>query len=397
MPKTNKFANTLDSADWLREEYVAKGRSCPDIAKELQCDQATVNKKLKKAGIPLRSHSENGKRQEHLGSHAPRPRKVFAETVNDDQWVLDRKHLNASEMAKQGKCSVITAQLAMERVGLVPPSISEAKAGRPSTKRIDESKKKPCRTRSSRRAHIICPEGPCTMCGQPSNQINHKSRNWQDNALDNLERVCGPCHSRQYKAENKVMYEIITKNGTDMEAFKEVFERARKMVLEGAEGHFKNKPLGSLEYKGEIKSLAQWAISKGMNPDTLRSRLQKGMPVEAALETPVKQPQVYEFQGVRANLAEHSKKVGIPYALVHGRIHSLGWTLDRALSTPIREDDPIPTLEEEILAEEEENMGTAHPLDAALANRPLKPPTKHIEPEEEEMGVEDLLDRLDDE
>lgn len=41
-----------------------------------------------------------------------------------------------------------------------------------------------------------------------------------------------------------------------------------------------------LEYKGLRKSLSEWADDFGMNLDTLYKRIQRGMSVEAAIETP---------------------------------------------------------------------------------------------------------------
>jgi len=43
-----------------------------------------------------------------------------------------------------------------------------------------------------------------------------------------------------------------------------------------------------LTYKGETKTAAQWAEDVGMNPVTLRRRIQKGWSVEDAIEKPLR-------------------------------------------------------------------------------------------------------------
>lgn len=43
-----------------------------------------------------------------------------------------------------------------------------------------------------------------------------------------------------------------------------------------------------LEYKGEIKSVEQWAKEYNINRSTLVNRLNKGMSIKEALETPIK-------------------------------------------------------------------------------------------------------------
>jgi hypothetical protein len=43
---------------------------------------------------------------------------------------------------------------------------------------------------------------------------------------------------------------------------------------------------------------------------------------------------VIEFRGVRATLAEHCRRLGLPSNRVYGRLH-LGWPIERALSEPI--------------------------------------------------------------
>lgn len=42
------------------------------------------------------------------------------------------------------------------------------------------------------------------------------------------------------------------------------------------------------------------------------------------------------FNGKTASLAEHCEDAGLPYDTIYCRVHSLGWSLERSLTTPIR-------------------------------------------------------------
>jgi hypothetical protein len=48
---------------------------------------------------------------------------------------------------------------------------------------------------------------------------------------------------------------------------------------------------------------------------------------------------IFEFQGETMPLTEWALKLGIPYSRLKNRIRDRGWTVERALSTPISSDD----------------------------------------------------------
>lgn len=51
--RSGKYPQLADE-DWLREQYVTKGKSCPEIAAELGCNAGTVEYRLKRHGIQAR-------------------------------------------------------------------------------------------------------------------------------------------------------------------------------------------------------------------------------------------------------------------------------------------------------------------------------------------------------
>ena len=49
-------------------------------------------------------------------------------------------------------------------------------------------------------ARTLCPPGPCASCGKDGKtEVHHKNRNWRDNSLGNLERLCQPCHIKVHR------------------------------------------------------------------------------------------------------------------------------------------------------------------------------------------------------
>lgn len=54
MPYQLKYRDTLYSEEWVREQYLEKGKSTVEIAKEIDCNRTAVNGALKKFGITAR-------------------------------------------------------------------------------------------------------------------------------------------------------------------------------------------------------------------------------------------------------------------------------------------------------------------------------------------------------
>lgn len=76
----------------------------------------------------------------------------------------------------------------------------------------------------------------------------------------------------------------------------------------------------NLTYKGETKCLSEWAREIGINATTLLNRLQRGMSVEEAIETPPKRTVMYEVDGESHSCKEWVKIIGICEDTVRKRL-----------------------------------------------------------------------------
>ena len=93
-----------------------------------------------------------------------------------------------------------------------------------------------------------------------------------------------------------------------------------------------------ITYKGETKSLLSWAKELGMNPKTLRNRFKRGWSVERALSTPIGKyirPIYFEYKGQRKTILEWSKEVNIPRDIIYYRIF-MGMDPNLVLTMPYK-------------------------------------------------------------
>lgn len=91
-----------------------------------------------------------------------------------------------------------------------------------------------------------------------------------------------------------------------------------------------------VEYTGKEYTLAELAGLKGINRATLAQRLDKGMPVEKALNKRINFDYILvEHEGETKPLKQWCEHLGLPYKTIHARV-SRGWEPKKALLKPIR-------------------------------------------------------------
>lgn len=90
-----------------------------------------------------------------------------------------------------------------------------------------------------------------------------------------------------------------------------------------------------IEYNGETKGLAEWAILLKMPHTLLESRYQAGWDTVRMFETQNTKDRLIEFNNESKCLRDWCKKFKIAYGTVHSRIKYLGWDIERALTSPL--------------------------------------------------------------
>lgn len=98
-----------------------------------------------------------------------------------------------------------------------------------------------------------------------------------------------------------------------------------------------------LEHGGERLPMIVWAERVGIGAKSMAERLAQGWSIERAVTQPPtasirvpKPPKPPRKKSVRAMAAEH----GISYCTVNVRMYNLGWSLEKALNTPVQDKTP---------------------------------------------------------
>ena len=87
---------------------------------------------------------------------------------------------------------------------------------------------------------------------------------------------------------------------------------------------------------GVTKTLTEWGRIHGINHRTLSKRLDQGMSFSVAVSTPVKPPpELIEFRGEKKSYTDWARQFGISKHALSMRLNNLGWTLEKALETPV--------------------------------------------------------------
>ena len=93
-----------------------------------------------------------------------------------------------------------------------------------------------------------------------------------------------------------------------------------------------------ITYNGRTQTTAQWAEELGIDARTLWARLEK-WPIERALmEKPHSEfgRKTLTYNGETHSIWEWSRITGIGPTTISSRIHTRGWSVEKALTTPVR-------------------------------------------------------------
>lgn len=87
-----------------------------------------------------------------------------------------------------------------------------------------------------------------------------------------------------------------------------------------------------ITFRGKTQCVQEWVNELGISRDVIIARIDRyGWSVEKALSTPLSVIML-EFNGKSQSIDEWSKETGISYHTLHYRINNLGWPVEKALS-----------------------------------------------------------------
>jgi len=101
-----------------------------------------------------------------------------------------------------------------------------------------------------------------------------------------------------------------------------------------------------IEYNGQTKSVAEWAEIKGIKANTLSARVRRGVSLEKIFDPPIrgrpgkhsnkhrKDSVWLEYKGEKKTITEWAKHLGVSPMLFYGR-RNQGWSVEKILETPL--------------------------------------------------------------
>ena len=90
-----------------------------------------------------------------------------------------------------------------------------------------------------------------------------------------------------------------------------------------------------IEYKGETRTLAQWCEVFGLERNVVAMRIYRdNIPFEEAIKKGNRVKRLLTYKGKTQSIAEWTKELGFKKNTLDNRLNKLGWTVEKALSTP---------------------------------------------------------------
>lgn len=92
-----------------------------------------------------------------------------------------------------------------------------------------------------------------------------------------------------------------------------------------------------ITYNGRTQTTAQWAEELGISPKTIWARLEK-WPIERVFKEKTHSEfgrQTLTYNGETHSIWEWSRITGIRPTTISARIHRSGWSIEKALTTPV--------------------------------------------------------------
>lgn len=121
-------------------------------------------------------------------------------------------------------------------------------------------------------------------------------------------------------------------------------ENCRWATLEEQANNKRNTIFLSLN--GVRKCVSDWARDLELSPGLIKGRLLSGWSDKDALTTPVRRAKLFEHKGEKRKISEWSTITGVSEAVLNYRVKRKGWSLEKAINTPVIKTRPRKDLPE---------------------------------------------------
>lgn len=90
-----------------------------------------------------------------------------------------------------------------------------------------------------------------------------------------------------------------------------------------------------IKYKGETRTLAQWCEVFGLERNVVAMRIYRdNIPFEESIKKGNRVKRLLTYKGKTQSISEWTKELGFKKSTLDNRLNKLGWTVEKALSTP---------------------------------------------------------------
>jgi predicted DNA-binding transcriptional regulator AlpA len=95
----------------------------------------------------------------------------------------------------------------------------------------------------------------------------------------------------------------------------------------------------TITHEGITDTIAGWAHRLGVSSYLIRNRLRYGWPIRYVLYAPKRRhsrSRLYECKGVALTIPQWARRMSLPTRVLHHRLNTLHWTVEAAVTTPLR-------------------------------------------------------------
>ena len=146
-------------------------------------------------------------------------------------------------------------------------------------------------------------------------------------------------HLITYKGKTKCISDWAKEFGLSRSTFRG--RLARDWPMERIESEAIHVRMGReqklIGYKGQYKTMREWAEEFGLNYDTFRRRFRSGWSIKEIESTPAvaRAQKLISYKGKKQNASEWAKEFGLSFETFYGR-RELGWSMERIESEAVQ-------------------------------------------------------------